>query len=138
VVAAVECAVTIQQGMAERNRDVPGERRIELRIGIHLDEVIVDGDDILGDGVNVAARLEAFADPGTVCISASVFNHVKNRLDLRVEDLGDQQFKNIAEPVHTFRIRCAETSVPYADFLPPARRCRSPGSLRSRSCPLPI
>jgi adenylate cyclase len=117
VVAAVECAVAIQQGMAERNRDVPRDQRIEFRMGINLDEVMVDGDDILGDGVNVAARLEAFADPGTVCISGSVFGHVRNRLDLRFEDLGDQRFKNIAEPVRTFRISCAEAGFPYADFF---------------------
>ena len=117
VVAAVECAVAIQQGMAERNRDVPREERIEFRMGINLDEVMVDGDDILGEGVNVAARLEAFADPGTVCISGSVFGHVRNRLDLRFEDLGDQRFKNIAEAVRTFRISCAEADFPYADFF---------------------
>jgi adenylate cyclase len=117
VVAAVECAVAIQRGMGERNRDVPRERRVEFRIGINLDEVIVDGDDILGDGVNVAARLEAFAEPGTVCISGGVFGHVKNRLDLRFEDLGDQRFKNVAEPVRTFRIDCAEAAFPYADVV---------------------
>jgi adenylate cyclase len=117
VVAAVECAVAIQQGMGERNRNVPRDQRIDFRVGINLDEVIVDGNDILGDGVNVAARLETFAEPGTVCISGSVFGHVKNRLDLSFEDLGDQQFKNIAEPVHTFRIRCAEAGFPYADFF---------------------
>jgi adenylate cyclase len=116
VVGAVECAVAIQQGMSERNQDVPRERRIEFRIGINLDEVIVEGGDILGDGVNVAARLETFAEPGTVCISGSAFAHVKNRLDLRFEDLGEQQFKNIAEPVRTFRIRCAEAGFPYVDF----------------------
>jgi adenylate cyclase len=116
VVSAVECAVAIQQAMSERNHDVPHDRRIDFRMGVNLDEVIVEGDDILGDGVNVAARLEAFAEPGTVCISGSVFGHVKNRLDLRFEDLGDQQFKNIAEPVRTFRISCAEAAFPYADF----------------------
>lgn len=116
VVGAVECAVAIQQAVSERNRDVPHDRRIDFRIGINLDEVIVDGDDILGDGVNVAARLEAFAEPGTVCLSGSVFGYVKNRLDLRFEDLGQQQFKNIAEPVRAFRISCAEAAFPYADF----------------------
>jgi class 3 adenylate cyclase/TolB-like protein/cytochrome c-type biogenesis protein CcmH/NrfG len=116
VVSAVECAVAIQQAMRERNRDLPQDRRIEFRMGINLDEVILDGDDILGDGVNVAARLEAFAEPGTVCISGSVFGHVKNRLDLSFDDLGEQQFKNIGEPVRAFRIRCDETAFPYADF----------------------
>jgi adenylate cyclase len=116
VVGAVECAVAIQQGMSERNRDVALDRRIEFRMGINLDEVIVEGGDILGDGVNVAARLESFAEPGTVCVSGSAFAHVKNRLDLRFDDLGEQRFKNIAEPVRTFRIRCAEAGFPYADF----------------------
>lgn len=116
VVGAVECAVAIQRAMSERNRDVPYDRRIEFRMGINLDEVIVEGDDILGDGVNVAARLEAFAEPGTVCISGGVFGHVRNRVDLSFEDLGEQQFKNIREPVRTFRISCAEAGFPYADF----------------------
>ncbi len=116
VVGAVECAVAIQEGMGERNRDVPAERRIAFRIGVNLDEVIVEGDDILGDGVNVAARLEAFAEPGTVCVSGNVFGHVRNRLDLRFEDLGEQQFKNIAEPVRTYRISSAAAGFPYVDF----------------------
>jgi adenylate cyclase len=116
VVGAVECAVAIQRAMSERNRDVPYDRRVEFRMGINLDEVIVEGDDILGDGVNVAARLEAFAEPGTVCISGGVFGHVRNRVDLSFEDLGEQQFKNIREPVRTFRISCAEAGFPYADF----------------------
>jgi len=116
VVGAVESAVAIQRAMSERNRDVPYDRRVEFRMGINLDEVIVEGDDILGDGVNVAARLEAFAEPGTVCISGGVFGHVRNRVDLSFEDLGEQQFKNIREPVRTFRISCAEAGFPYADF----------------------
>ena len=104
VVAAVEGAVAIQRAMADRNRDIPPEGRIEFRIGVHLDEVLADGDDILGEGVNVAARLEAFADPGTVCLSGAVFNRVKNRVDYPFHDLGAQRFKNIAEPVRLFRV----------------------------------
>jgi class 3 adenylate cyclase/TolB-like protein len=104
VVAAVECAVAIQTGMAGRNRDVPPDDRIELRIGVNLDEVILDGDDIFGDGVNIAARLEAFADPGTVCVSGAVHSQVRNRVGHAFTDLGSQRFKNIAEPVHVFRI----------------------------------
>jgi class 3 adenylate cyclase/TolB-like protein len=105
VVAAVECAVAIQHGMADRNRDVPLDQRIEFRIGINLDEVIIDGDDILGDGVNIAARLEGVAEPGTICISGAVYGHVQNRVDFSCEDLGDQRFKNIAGPVRVYRIR---------------------------------
>lgn len=104
VVAAVECAVAIQRGMAERNRDNAQPLRIELRMGINLDEVVLDGDDIFGDGVNVAARLESIAAPGTICISGAVFGHVKNRVDLCFDDLGGQRFKNIAEPVQVYRI----------------------------------
>jgi adenylate cyclase len=115
VVAAVECAVAIQQGMADRNRDVSRDQRIEFRIGVNIDEVIVDGDDILGDGVNVAARLENFAEPGTICVSGAAFGHLKNRVDLRFDDLGDQQFKNIAEPVRVYRIGTADATFPYAD-----------------------
>jgi adenylate cyclase len=102
VVAAVECAAAIQVGVADRNRSVPPDERIEFRIGVNLDEVIADGADIFGDGVNIAARLEAFADPGTVCISSAVFNQVKNRVGYVFGDLGMQRFKNIAEPVHVF------------------------------------
>jgi adenylate cyclase len=79
-VAAVECGAAIQAGMANRNRDIPPDERIEFRIGINLDEVIEEGNDIFGDGVNIAARLQAFAEPGIVCISSAVFDQVKNRV----------------------------------------------------------
>lgn len=104
VVAAVECAAAIQRGMADRNRDRPQGQRIDFRIGVNLDEVVIDGDDIFGDGVNIASRLESIAEPGTVCITGAVFGQVKNRVDLRFEDLGLQRLKNIAEPVHVYRI----------------------------------
>jgi class 3 adenylate cyclase/TolB-like protein len=104
VVAAVECAVALQQGMSARNKDLPADERLEFRIGINLDEVIEDGGDIFGDGVNVAARLEAFADPGTICVSGAAFGQVKNRVEHRFEDLGPQRLKNIAEPVRVYRL----------------------------------
>jgi class 3 adenylate cyclase/tetratricopeptide (TPR) repeat protein len=128
VVAAVECAAAIQVGIAERNRGVPPDERIEFRIGVNLDEVIADGADILGDGVNIAARLEAFAEPGSVCISSAVFNQVKNRVGYAFADLGMQRFKNIAEPVHVFRLDPTETSDPTsrpaggAAVLPPSEK----------------
>jgi class 3 adenylate cyclase/TolB-like protein len=128
VVAAVECAAAIQVGIAERNRGVPPHERIEFRIGVNLDEVIADGADILGDGVNIAARLEAFAEPGSVCISSAVFNQVKNRVGYAFADLGMQRFKNIAEPVHVFRLDPTETSDPTsrpaggAAVLPPSEK----------------
>ena len=105
VVDAVRCAVEVQRGMVERNLDTPPEQRIEFRVGINLGDVIVEGDDIFGDGVNVAARLEALAEPGGICISRVVRDQVRDRLDYTFEDLGEQQVKNIARPVRVYRVR---------------------------------
>jgi adenylate cyclase len=105
VVDAVRCAVEVQQGMAERNADVPPERRIEFRIGVNLGDVIRDGRDIYGDGVNIAARLEAIAEPGGICVSGVVHDQVRDKLDIAFDDLGDQQVKNIARPVHIWRVK---------------------------------
>ncbi len=105
VVDAVSCALAIQEGMAERNEGVPENRRMAFRIGVHLGDVIVEGDDLYGDGVNVAARLEGLAEPGGVCISQQAFDQVETKLDLAYEDLGEQQVKNIARPVRTYRVR---------------------------------
>ena len=104
VVSAVACAVAIQRGMRERNADVPQDRRIEFRIGVNLGDVIVEGDDIFGDGVNVAARLEGVAKPGGIAISRSVRDHVGNRLDLIFEDCGQQQLKNIEKPIRVYHV----------------------------------
>ncbi len=104
VVDAVRCAVEMQRGMAERNTDIPIERRIELRMGINLGDVIIDADDIYGDGVNVAARLEALAEPGGICVSRVVRDQVRDKLDFSFEDLGEQTVKNIARPVRVYRI----------------------------------
>jgi TolB-like protein/class 3 adenylate cyclase len=104
VVDAVRCAVEVQQGMAARNADVAAERRIEFRIGINLGDIISDDNDIYGDGVNVAARLEALAEPGGICVSAVVRDQVRDKLDVAFDDRGEQQVKNIARPVHVFRI----------------------------------
>src|SRR6266567_68306 len=104
VVDAVRCAVEMQRGMAERNADIPIERRIELRMGINLGDIIIDADDIYGDGVNVAARLEALAKPGGICISRVVRDQVRDKLDFSFEDMGEQQVKNISRPVRTHRI----------------------------------
>ncbi len=103
-VEAVECAVEIQKAMAERNADLPGERQLAFRIGINLGDVVVEGDDLYGDGVNIAARLEGLANPGGICIARNVFNQVKGKVDFEFEDLGAQQVKNIAEPVHVFQV----------------------------------
>ncbi len=104
VVSAVECAAHVQREMRERNADVPDERRIEFRIGINLGDVIVDDDDIYGDGVNVASRIEGIAKPGGVAVSSAVRDNIGNKLDLIFEDMGDQVLKNIDIPVRVFNV----------------------------------
>jgi adenylate cyclase len=104
VVDAVRCAVELQQAMPERNTSVGADNRIELRIGINLGDVIVEGDDLYGDGVNIAARIEALADAGGVFVSNTVYDHVRDRLPFVFEDLGEQQVKNIARPVRVYRV----------------------------------
>ena len=104
VVEALKYAVELQQGMAERNVDVQDERRIELRIGVNLGDIIVEDDDIHGDGVNVAARLEGLAETGGICVSGTVHEFAKGKLNLGFEDHGEQKVKNIAEPVQTYRV----------------------------------
>jgi adenylate cyclase len=104
VVDAVRSAAEIQRGMVECNAAIPPDNRIEFRIGINLGDVIVDGDDLYGDGVNIAARIEALADPGGVFFSNTVHDHVRDRLPFTFEDLGEQQVKNIARPVRVYRV----------------------------------
>ena len=99
VVDALDCALEMQQASRAINDPIPPGRRLELRIGVNLGDVIVDGDDIFGDRVNIAARLEALAQPGTVCISQTVYDQVRNKLDLDYRPLGSHRVKNIAEPV---------------------------------------
>jgi class 3 adenylate cyclase len=107
VVDAVRCAVEVQQAMPERNTGVAADNRIELRIGINLGDVIVEGDDLYGDGVNIAARIEALADAGGVFVSNTVHDQVRDRLPFVFEDLGEQQVKNIGRPVRVYRVRDA-------------------------------
>ena len=104
VVEAVQCGIEVGRANALRNADVPSERRIEFRIGINLGDIMAEGDDIYGDGVNVATRLENMAEPGGMCISGIVFNQVKNKMVLPVEDLGYNRVKNITEPVCVYRV----------------------------------
>ena len=104
VVNAVSCAAEVQRGMHDRNVGVPQDHRIEFRIGVNLGDVIVEGEDIFGDGVNVAARLESIAKPGGITISGSVRDHVGNRLDLAFEDMGEQALKNIERPIHVYSV----------------------------------
>jgi adenylate cyclase len=106
VVDAVRCAVEVQNGMAERNAGVPQDRRIEFRIGIHLGDVVEESDgDLMGDGVNIASRLEGVAAPGAICLSEDAYRQVKARLDLSVSDLGSTQLKNIAEPIRVYSLQ---------------------------------
>jgi adenylate cyclase len=106
VVDAVRCAIEVQNGMAERNAGLLPERRIELRIGIHLGDVVEESDgDLMGDGVNIAARLEGIANPGAICLSEDAYRQVKGRLDIAVNDLGLKQLKNIAEPIRVYSLQ---------------------------------
>ena len=115
VVDAVRCAVDIQRGMGDRNANVPVDKRIQFRIGINVGDIIIDGGDIFGDGVNVAARLEALADPGGIMVSSVVHDQVRDKLSFGFEDMGEQTVKNIARPIGVHRISLAE-SVPPATF----------------------
>ena len=106
VVDGVRCALEVQTGMVERNAGLPPERRIEFRIGIHLGDVVQEADgDLMGDGVNIASRLEGICEPGQICLSEDAYRQVKSRLELQVADLGPQSLKNIAEPVRAYLLR---------------------------------
>ena len=121
VVDAVRCAVGVQRELAERNAEVPAATRIEFRVGINLGDIIIDGGDIFGDGVNVAARLETLAEPGGICVSRVVRDQVRDKLAFAFEDMGEQQVKNIARPVHAHRIRIgAAAAAPPAASAEPA------------------
>lgn len=109
-VDAVQCAVAIQDGAALRNAAIDADHKLEFRIGINLGDIIVRGDDLYGDGVNVAARLEAIAEPGGICLSRSVRDQVRDKLEQRLDDLGDVEVKNIARPVRVFRVRLGDMS----------------------------
>src|SRR5277367_4687839 len=105
VVDAVRCAIEVQNGMVERNAGLPQERRIDFRIGIHLGDVVEESDgDLMGDGINIAARLEGIAKPGMICLSEDAYRQVKGRLDLAVTDLGSKELKNIAEPIRVYSL----------------------------------
>jgi TolB-like protein/class 3 adenylate cyclase len=119
IVDAVQCAVEVQAAMAERNAEVPAERRIEFRIGINLGDIIIDEDDIFGDGVNIAARLEALAAPGGICVNRVVRDQVRDKLDIAFEDMGEQQVKNIARPVRAFRVVAEGRAAPGSSGPPP-------------------
>jgi adenylate cyclase len=110
VVNAVQCAIEMQNGMEAHNAGLPETRKMRFRIGINLGDVIVEGDDLYGDGVNLAARLEGLAEPGGICISKTVYDHVRQKLPLTYQDLGEQRVKNFAHPVRVFRVPAASAA----------------------------
>jgi len=116
VVDAIRCATEWQSAMTVRTQ--PAESRIEFRIGVNLGDIIIDDDDIHGDGVNIAARLEALATPGGICISRTVLTQTRGKLDFPVADLGEQALKNIAQPIHVFRVLAEEKPMPGPAALP--------------------
>jgi TolB-like protein len=118
VVDALRCAVDVQRGMVERNADVAQEKRIEFRLGLHQGDIIIDGDDIFGDGVNVAARLEGLAEPGGICMSGRVQEDARGKLDVAFEDAGEQQLKNIERPVRVYRVRLGGAAASPRPALP--------------------
>jgi adenylate cyclase len=126
VVDAVRCAVDVQREMAARNAGLPAERRIDFRIGVNLGDIIIDENDIFGDGVNIAARLEALAEPGGICVSRIVRDQVRDKLAIPFEDMGEQQVKNITRPVRAFRILPTERAGGRPSILPETAAPRPP------------
>ena len=119
VVDAVRCAIEVQNGLIERNAGLPPERRIEFRVGIHVGDVVEESDgDLMGDGVNIAARLEGVAKPGAICLSEDAYRQVKSRLDLKVSDLGQTQLKNIAEPIRVYSLEVGQSAEPKLTLSP--------------------
>src|SRR5437764_547926 len=128
-VDALNCAVEMQRAAREINNPIPSDRRLELRIGVNLGDVIIDGDDIFGDGINIAARLEALAEPGTVCISHNVYEQVRNKLDLGYRPLGSHRVKNIAEPVRAYAVGVAAATPRPSRRRPPLVAAAAGGAL---------
>jgi len=120
VVDAVRCAVEVQCEMAAQNAGVPEDRRIQFRIGINLGDIIKDGRDIYGDGVNVAARLEALAEPGGICVNRVVRDQVRDKLDFAFEDAGEQRVKNITRPLRVYHVRPGRVAGEEMNASPPA------------------
>jgi adenylate cyclase len=118
VVDALRCTVDVQRGMAERNAEVPKDKRIEFRVGINFGDIIFEGDDIFGDGVNVAARLEGLAEPGGICVSSRVYEDARGKLDVTFEDVGEQTLKNIERPVRVYRVRTGGAAASSRPALP--------------------
>src|ERR1700758_1624807 len=130
VVDAVNCAIEVQRAMVERNAEVAPDKRIEFRIGIHLGDVVEESDgDLMGDGVNIAARLESIAKPGAICLSEDAYRQVKQRVDLKVTDLGQTRLKNIAEPIRVFSLQVGPLTLSPATQPEPEKRSSATLSL---------
>ena len=129
VTDAVRCAVEIQERMKRRNSDVPKERRIEFRIGINLGDIIFDNDDIFGDGVNIASRIEQLADIGGICVTAAVATQIVDRLDITLDDLGEKNLKNISRPVRLYRVMLDGSSQPFQQAKQETRPVSKPSIL---------
>jgi adenylate cyclase len=130
VVDAVRCAIAVQRGMARRNTEVSAEKRILFRIGINLGDVVAEGDDLLGDGVNVAARLEGIAEPGGICLSRAAYDQARGKIDLAAKDMGEQRLKNIAEPVQIYSVSInGNASLSFGDGVQGAVPPASSGSV---------
>jgi adenylate cyclase len=128
-VDAVQCAVAVQAAIAAENASGTADEPMQFRIGVHVGDVMIDGENLLGDGINIAARLEALAEPGSICVSAAARDHIGNKLPVAFDDLGDQQVKNIAQAIRVYRV---QTDAPAPPFQSPPYR--SPTNPRSRCC----
>src|SRR5262249_29008713 len=133
VVDAVRCAVEVQREMIARNAATPAGHRIEFRMGINVGDIIIEASDIFGDGVNIAARLEALAEPGGICLSAAAHEQVRDRLNVPFEDLGEQQVKNITSPVRVYRIPITLTLPTLSSRVPSPSRNAGEGEPRRAS-----
>ena len=139
VVDAVRCAIEVQNGMVERNAGLPPERRIEFRIGIHVGDVVEESDgDLMGDGVNIAARLEGIADPGGICLSEDAYRQVRDRIKEGFIDLGEKDLKNIARPVRAYAIKTGSAGRSLSAPRLPHRTSRVHHASPSWSFPSPI
>jgi adenylate cyclase len=136
VVDAVNCAIEARRAMVERNVGVAPDKRIEFRIGVHLGDVVEEADgDLMGDGVNIAARLEGIAKPGSICLSEDAYRQVKGRLDLAVSDLGPTQLKNIAEPIRVYSLEVGQPVQAKVKLSPAPEKSAPPRVSRWSFCP---
>ena len=133
MVDAVRCAIEVQNGMVERNAGLPPERRIEFRVGIHLGDVVEESDgDLMGDGVNIAARLEGIADPGGICLSEDAYRQVRDRIKEGFVDLGEKELKNIARPVRAYGVKTGSAGAAPAECVRVLNQCARLIKRRSR------